>query len=106
MQCLLDSIIYLLAILGIIFTTITFFEMFIQKRIINNSYRIFSKNIENNNKEKDINNINYNNKKIDVVIHIENLDKKEEKDLVRSILENENINLKNIATTITIQKDK
>ena len=46
MQNLLESCIYLLAIMGIIFTTISFLEMFIQKRINNNSYRIFNKNNE------------------------------------------------------------
>lgn len=95
MQCLLNSIIYLLAIMGIIFTTITFFEMFIQKKTINNSYRIFNKNNEDNNKER-----------VEVVIHIENLDEKEEEKLVKKIVEKNEINLKEIATSISIQKDR
>ena len=96
MQYLLDSIIYLLAIMGIIFTTMTFFEMFIQKRTINSSYRIFNKNNENN----------INNKKVEIIIHIENLDEKEEEVLIKQIEEEKKINLKEIATSILIQKDK
>lgn len=92
MQVLLDSIIYLLAVMGIIFTTISFFGMFTQKRIINNSYRIFTKNNENN-------------KNIEVIICIENLDINEEKELVEKISNEKSINLKEIANLITIQKN-
>ena len=46
MQCLLDSLIYLLAIMGIIFTTITYLEIFHQKNKYCNSYRIYS-NLKN-----------------------------------------------------------
>lgn len=94
MQCLLNSIIYLLAIMGLIFTSMTFFEMFIQKKTINNSYRIFSNNNENNNK------------RIEVILQIEGLDKNEEENLIKSIIEKKDINLKEIATSILIQKNK
>lgn len=93
MQYLLECIIYLLAIMGIIFTTMTFFEMFIQKKSINNSYRIFNKNNENNNK-----------KKIEIIVHIENLNEVEEKELVKKIVGEKTVNLKEIATSILVQK--
>lgn len=93
MQYFLDSMIYLLAILGIILTTITFLEMLIQKRTIQNSYRIFQKNNENN-------------KNIEVVIHIENLSEEEEKNLVKKINENQEIKIREIANSIVIQKEK
>lgn len=93
MQYFLDSMIYLLAILGIILTTITFLEMLIQKRTIQNSYRIFHKNNENN-------------KNIEVVIHIENLSEEEEKNLVKKINENQEIKIREIANSIVIQKEK
>ena len=95
MQYFLDSIIYLLAIMGIIFTTITFLEVFVQKNVINNRYQIFSKNYNKNS-----------NKKIEVVIHIENLNEIEEEKLIKEIKEKNENNLKEIATSILIQKDK
>ena len=79
--------------MGIILTTITFFEMFIQKKSINNSYRIFNKNNENNNK-----------KKIEIIVHIENLNEVEEKELVKKIVGEKTVNLKEIATSILVQK--
>ena len=91
MQNLLESCIYLLAIMGIIFTTISFLEMFIQKRINNNSYRIFNKNNENN-------------KSIEIIIHTENLTEIEEKELIEKIVQKRKIDLQEIATSIVIQK--
>lgn len=91
MQYLLESCIYLLAIMGIIFTTISFLEMVIQKRINNNSYRIFKRNNENN-------------KSIDIIIHTENLTEKEEKELIEKIVQKQKIDLQEIATSIIIQK--
>ena len=44
MSCLAETLIYLLAVLGIIFTSMTFFEMFFYNGTNNKSYRIFSKN--------------------------------------------------------------
>ncbi len=92
MQILLDSIIYLLAVMGIIFTTISFFEVFVQKRIINNSYRIFINNNENN-------------KNIEVIICIKNLDEEEENELIEKIIKSKNINIEEIANSVIIQKN-
>lgn len=92
MQILLDSIIYLLAVMGIIFTTISFFEVFVQKRIINNSYRIFINNNENN-------------KNIEVIICIKNLNEEEENELIEKIIKSKNINIEEIANSVIIQKN-
>ncbi len=93
MQCLLDSLIYLLAIMGIIFTTITYLEIFNQKNKYCNSYRIYS-NLKNK-KER-----------VDIIIKLQNVDEEKEQEIVNYIKENKNINLKEIADSISIQKDK
>lgn len=88
---LLEICIYLLAVFGIIITSISFYEMFDLKKYINNSYRIFS-----NNKFKD-------NKKIDVIIKIKGLNEEEIKDLVEDIKDGSTI-LKEISNNIIIEK--
>ena len=93
MQCLLDSLIYLLAIMGIIFTTITYLEIFNQKNKYCNSYRIYS-NLKNK-KER-----------VDIIIKLQNADEEKEQEIVNYIKENKNINLKEIADSISIQKNK
>lgn len=93
MQCLLDSLIYLLAIMGIIFTTITYLEIFNQKNKYCNSYRIYS-NLKNK-KER-----------VDIIIKLQNVDEEKEQEIVNYIKENKNINLKEIADSISIQKNK
>lgn len=90
MGYLIETLIYLLAIFGIIFTSISFYEMFDLKRYINNTYRIFSKNSIN--KDKDV----------EVIIKIKGLDEEEESKLIENI--NNNINLKEIADNIIIEK--
>lgn len=92
MECLIETLIYLLAILGIIFTSISFYEMFDLKKYINNTYRIFSKN--NFNKDKDV----------EVVIRIKGLNDLEEKKLINHIKSNKTINLKEISNKIIIEK--
>lgn len=94
MQIFIETSICLLAVLGIIYTTITLFEMFIQKKQISNYYRIFNKNNENNNK------------KVEIIIHIKNLDKKDEDLLVKKIIDEKEIDLKEISTAIIIQKEE
>ena len=92
MEYLIETLIYLLAILGIIFTSISFYEMFDLKKYINNTYRIFSKN--NFNKDKDV----------EVVIRIKGLNDLEEKKLINHIKSNKTINLKEISNKIIIEK--
>lgn len=91
MECLVEICIYLLAILGIIFTSISFYEMFDLKKYINNSYRIFT-----NNKFKD-------DKKIDVIIKLKGLSEEEIKYLIDDIKDG-SVNLKEISNNIIIEK--
>ena len=91
MESLVEICIYLLAVFGIIVTSISFYEMFDLKKYINNSYRIFS-----NNKSKD-------DKKIDVIIKLNGLDEEEIKDLVQDVKDG-NVNLKEISNNIIIEK--
>ena len=93
MEYIIETFIYLLAILGIIFTSISFYEMFDLKKYINNTYRIFSrKNIDER-------------KNVEVVIKIRGLDELEEKELIENIKNSESINLKEISNNITIEKE-
>ncbi|MDD3304465.1 MAG: hypothetical protein PHP54_06090 [Clostridia bacterium] len=91
MNCLAETLIYLLAILGIIFTSMTFFEMFTGNNTMNKSYRIFSK--KKKRKEK-----------VEVVIKLNGIKEEREKELTRLIQEEENVNIKEIADIITIEK--
>lgn len=94
MEYLIETLIYLLAILGIIFTSISFYEMFDLKKYINNTYRIFTKS-----------NINED-KNVEVIIKIKGLDESEEDKLIKCIKDNETINLKEISNKIIIEKEE
>lgn len=93
MQSLVETLIYLLAVMGIIFTTMTLFEMFTYNKIINKSYRIF------NRKSKEPS-------RIEVVFRVKNMEEEEEKELEKEIKEKDEIKLKEIANTIIIEKDE
>lgn len=90
MECIIETLIYLLAILGIIFTSISFYEMFDLNRYINNTYRIFFK--ESNNK-----------KNITVTFEIKGFNDNEEEDIIKEI--SNNIELKKLVNKIIIKKD-
>ena len=90
MEYIIETLIYLLAILGIIFTSISFYEMFDLNRYINNTYRIFSKNADEN-------------KKVEVIIKIYGFEESEEEDIVKKVKENES--LKEVADKIIIEKE-
>lgn len=90
MECIIETLIYLLAILGIIFTSISFYEMFDLNRYINNTYRIFFK--ESNNK-----------KNINVTFEIKGFNDNEEEDIIKEI--SNNIELKKLVNKIIIKKD-
>lgn len=93
MEYLIETLIYLLAILGIIFTSISFYEMFDLKKYINNTYRIFSKNSIDTTKN------------VEVIIKLKGLDEIEEKELIDNINNNKSINLKEISDNIIIEKE-
>ena len=89
MQCLIDSLVYLVATLGIIFTTMSFYDMFFYGK---RTYRIYSKVVNED-------------KNVEVVIKLRNLNDQEEEDIVKMIRESESVNLKEIANCILIQND-
>ena len=93
MSCLAETLIYLLAVLGIIFTSMTFFEMFFYNGINNKSYRIFSKN-------------KIGQEKIEVIIKLNNVSDKTEENITKIIKNNELINLREISDVITIEKSE
>lgn len=93
MNCLAETLIYLLAVLGIIFTSMTFFEMFSYNNIVNKSYRIFSKNKKG--KEK-----------IEIIIRLNNIDENKEKEITELIKNDTFINLREISDVITIEKSE
>ena len=93
MEYLIETLIYLLAILGIIFTSISFYEMFDLKKYINNTYRIFSKNSIDKTKN------------VEVIIKLKGLDEIEEKELIDNINNNKSINLKEVSDNIIIEKE-
>lgn len=91
MHSLLETLIYLFAIMGIIFTTVSFFEIFNYKNICQNSYRIFTKN-----SMKD--------KRVEIVINIENLNQEEEEKLLDIMLTGDYTNIKDIADSVKIER--
>lgn len=93
MSCLAETLIYLLAVLGIIFTSMTFFEMFFYNDTNNKSYRIFSKN-------------KIRKEKIEVIIKLDNVSDKTEENITKLIKNNELINLREISDVITIEKSE
>lgn len=93
MSCLAETLIYLLAVLGIIFTSMTFFEMFFYNGTNNKSYRIFSKN-------------KVGKEKIEVIIKLDNVSDKTEENITKLIKNNELINLREISDVIAIEKSE
>ncbi len=92
MQCLINSMIYLVAIMGIIFTTLTLFEMFAQEKK-QSTYRIYNKCGEFDGK-------------VEVIVKLKCVEEEEEKKIVKMIKGNEKIDLKDIASCIIIEKSE
>lgn len=90
MVTLIETFIYLLAIMGLIFTSISFIEMCNYKNY--NCYKIFNKN-----REKD--------KRIEVVINMENIDEEEENDILDKLLNGEYNNLEEVVDCVRVEKD-
>lgn len=91
MEYLVEVLIYLLAILGIIFTSFSLYEMFDMNRYFNRSYRIYTK------KSKD-------QKRVDIIAKIQGYDEIAEKELIES-LKKDQVNLKEISNSILIEKE-
>lgn len=90
MHSLLETLIYLLAIMGIIFTTMSLFEIFNYKNICQNSYRFLKKN-----SMKD--------KRVEIVINVENLTQEEEEEILDILLTGDYTDINDIADSIKIE---
>lgn len=90
MQSLIETLIYLLAIMGIIFTSVSFIEIFNYRNY--STYRIFSKN-------------GMKNKRVEIVINIENMDEEEEDDIIEMLLKGEYTNLEDVVDSVRIEKE-
>ena len=90
MDGIIETLIYLLAIMGIIFTSMSFFEVFSNRYTQN--YKIFSKN-------------NMKNKKVEVIINLKNIDEKEEEEIVDVLINGEYNNLEDVVDAVKVQKE-
>lgn len=89
MAGLIETLIYLLAIMGIIFTSITFIEIFNYNNY--SSYKLFCKK-ENNEK------------KVEIIINMHNLTEDEEDELLDILLEGNYTDLEKIVDTVRVEK--
>lgn len=90
MQSLIETLIYLLAIMGIIFTSMSFIEIFNYRNY--SSYRLFSKGREKN-------------KKIEIIINMENIDEEEENEIIDILLKGDYTDLEDVVDCVIIEKD-
>lgn len=90
MQSLIETLIYLLGIFGIIFTSISFIEIFNYRNY--NSYKIFNKNYMKN-------------KRVEIVVNISGMDEEDEEDLINMLLKGEYDDLENIVDCIRVEKE-
>lgn len=91
MYSLLETLIHLLAIMGIIFTTVSFLGIFNSNIIYQNSYRFCSRN-------------NMKDKKIEIVICVENLTEEEEAEILDTILTGNYTDIKDITNSVKIER--
>lgn len=89
MASLIETLIYLLAIMGIIFTSITFIEIFNYDNY--SSYNLFCKK-ENNEK------------KVELLINMQNLTEEEEDELLDVLLKGDYTDLEKIVDTVRVEK--
>lgn len=91
MEYFIETLIYLLAILGIIFTSISFYEMFDLNKYINNTYRIYSNN-------------SLDSKKVEIIVKLYGIDEVEEESIVNVLKDDDKI--KNISNKIIIEREE
>ena len=89
MASLIETLIYLLAIMGIIFTSITFIEIFNYNNY--SSYNLFCKK-ENNEK------------KVELLINTQNLTEEEEDELLDVLLTGDYTDLEKIVDMVRVEK--
>ncbi len=87
---IIETLIYLLAIMGIIFTTMSFFEVFSYKYF--STYKIFSKN-------------SMKNKKVEIIINIKNIEEDEEDEIIDILMNGKYTNLEDVVDAVKVQKE-
>lgn len=90
MASLIETLIYLLAIMGIIFTSITFIEIFNYSNY--SSYNLFCK------KTKD------DEKRVEVLVNMKNLTEEEEDELLDILLTGDYTDLEKVVDTVRVDK--
>lgn len=93
MNTFVETLIYLFAIMGIILTTMSFFDMFNYKDLANNSYKLFGKN-------------SMKPKRVDIVITIQGYNEEESEQLVDKILDGNYDRIEDIVSTVDVIKKK
>lgn len=90
MASLIETLIYLLAIIGIIFTSITFIEIFNYSNY--SSYNLFCK------KTKD------DEKRVEILVNMKNLTEEEEDELLDILLTGDYTDLEKVVDTVRVDK--
>lgn len=90
MQSLIETLIYLLAIMGIIFTSMSFIEICNYKNY--SCYNVFNKGRDKN-------------KKVEIIINLKNMDEEEENKVVDRILKGEYKDIKEFVDCVRVEKD-
>ena len=90
MASLIETLIYLLAIMGIIFTSITFIEIFNYSNY--SSYNLFCK------KTKD------DEKRMEIIVNMKNLTEEEEDELLDILLTGDYTDLEKVVDTVRVDK--
>ncbi len=90
MASLIETLIYLLAIMGIIFTSITFIEIFNYSNY--SSYNLFCK------KTKD------DEKRVEIIVNMKNLTEEEEDELLDILLTGDYTDLEKVVDTVRVDK--
>ncbi len=88
MANIIETLIYLLAIMGIILTSVSFFEVFNLRNY--SSYKIYEKK-------------SMNKKRVEIVINIENMNQEEEDEVIDTLLNGEYTNLKDVVDCVRVE---
>lgn len=90
MASLIETLIYLLAIMGIIFTSITFIEIFNYSNY--SSYNLFCKRTKDDEK------------RVEILVNMKNLTEEEEDELLDILLTGDYTDLEKVVDTVRVDK--
>lgn len=88
MQTLIETIIYLLAVLGIILVSTSFYEMLRYSNILKSTYSLFSRQ----------------NKKVEVTVKLFNVEEDEKKEIIDKIENGKYDNIKEVADSVNVEE--